>query len=340
MTRDFIRPEGSLERDPGHHESALDDSYRTRTPSHTQKTALRSASPSPYVKAHGYNFKGASYAAQSDTMTQQYTDGSQGYGFKKPTRRGGGKGRKPLTERSGNAADAGTTYDYNANNGAYLNQQYVADPSFRPYSGVPIKGAASTDFAKTTQPKHFTQPLTCFYWHKNGFCTKSDEDCLYAHYYTGVVASAPVSVGGIKGVVAGRNAIQEVTEHAQRETELKEWEARLAAKEMEVNGRLVQVNAPDNVEAILGLINNALSRATTAADGARRVLKRRREEVKDLLPKLLAIGDVQTGGAILTAIDGAIGAVSGMELDLARIESGTEEKVGKSFGLSGGFEQA
>lgn len=51
------------------------------------------------------------------------------------------------------------------------------------------------------------------------------------------------------------------------------------------------------------------------------MLKRRREEVKEIiLPHLLAIGDVETGGAIISAIDGAIGAVSGLELDLARVE--------------------
>lgn len=48
-------------------------------------------------------------------------------------------------------------------------------------TGVPIKGAASTDFSKTTQPKHFTQPLTCFYWHKTGFCMKTDEECLLVY---------------------------------------------------------------------------------------------------------------------------------------------------------------
>ncbi|KAK4546551.1 hypothetical protein LTR36_001768 [Oleoguttula mirabilis] len=334
MTRDFIRPRASFQDSPSHRNFSSDDSYRTRTPSHTNKIGLRSASPSPYVKSNGYSFKGASYSSQTDSMTKQDTDGTQGYGYKKPTRRGGGgKGRKPLMERSGNAADAGITFEYNANHREHANQSSVTDPGFRAYSGIPIKGAAATDFAKTTQPKHFTQPLTCFYWHNNGFCTKSDEGCLYAHYYTGVVASAPVSVGGVNGVVAGRNAIEEVNQHALRESELMEWEARLAAKEMKLNGRSVQVCAPTNIEAILESIEKTILTATTAADGARRVLKRRREEVKSLLPKLLAIGDVDTNGAILAAIDGAIGAVSGLELDLARIEEEAEEKIGRSLGL-------
>lgn len=88
-------------------------------------------------------------------------------------------------------------------------------------AGIAIKGASTADLTKSTMPKHFTQPLTCFYWHKNGVCTKKDEDCLlvhtltsspprltiyltdctlrYAHYYTGVVAAAPVTVRGGNG---------------------------------------------------------------------------------------------------------------------------------------------
>lgn len=50
------------------------------------------------------------------------------------------------------------------------------------------------------------------------------------------------------GIVAGRNAIQEVSLHAKREQELKDWEARLATKEMELNGKLAKASAPDNVE--------------------------------------------------------------------------------------------
>lgn len=77
--------------------------------------------------------------------------------------------------------------------------------------------AAMTD-CKDKMPKNFSQPLTCFYWHTYGHCNKSDESCLfvcirsiclpsayltmcsrYAHYSTGVVAAAPVSLGGSKG---------------------------------------------------------------------------------------------------------------------------------------------
>lgn len=50
-------------------------------------------------------------------------------------------------------------------------------------------------------PKHFKQPLTCFYWATQGHCVKSDEQCYYCHYATGVVASAPVRIGNTSELV-------------------------------------------------------------------------------------------------------------------------------------------
>ena len=38
------------------------------------------------------------------------------------------------------------------------------------------------------------------------------------------------------------------------------------------------------------------------------------------MPHLLAVGDETTGTAILAAIDGAIGAITGIELDFADVE--------------------
>lgn len=35
---------------------------------------------------------------------------------------------------------------------------------------------AESDGARA--PKHFKQPLECFYWHTFGYCTKSDDECL------------------------------------------------------------------------------------------------------------------------------------------------------------------
>ena len=56
------------------------------------------------------------------------------------------------------------------------------------------------------------------------------------------------------GAVAGRNAISEVSQHLAREDKLKETEARLAAKEMELNGKLAKVRACDDLEEVLGNI--------------------------------------------------------------------------------------
>jgi len=36
--------------------------------------------------------------------------------------------------------------------------------------------------------------LTCYFWKAHGKCQHSDEDCLYAHYFTGQIADPPVQV--------------------------------------------------------------------------------------------------------------------------------------------------
>lgn len=45
-------------------------------------------------------------------------------------------------------------------------------------------------------PKDFAKPLTCFYWAHKGYCNKTDDECLYAHRMTGVVAEPPQRVAG------------------------------------------------------------------------------------------------------------------------------------------------
>ncbi|KAL9008100.1 MAG: hypothetical protein Q9173_006741 [Seirophora scorigena] len=39
-----------------------------------------------------------------------------------------------------------------------------------------------------------TRTLTCYFWNKNGKCSRSDEECAYAHYHTGTVAYPPPTV--------------------------------------------------------------------------------------------------------------------------------------------------
>ncbi|KAF1809116.1 hypothetical protein P152DRAFT_169880 [Eremomyces bilateralis CBS 781.70] len=40
-------------------------------------------------------------------------------------------------------------------------------------------------------PKYLDPPLTCYYWHTRGRCSKSDKKCAYAHYNTGFYAPDP-----------------------------------------------------------------------------------------------------------------------------------------------------
>ncbi|KAL8862393.1 MAG: hypothetical protein Q9178_001402 [Gyalolechia marmorata] len=48
--------------------------------------------------------------------------------------------------------------------------------AFQPATPLPVLGAKS---------------LTCFFWARNGHCTRSDVECRYAHYDTGTVANNP-----------------------------------------------------------------------------------------------------------------------------------------------------
>lgn len=57
-------------------------------------------------------------------------------------------------------------------------------------------------------PKNFAKPLTCFFWKQNGKCNKRDVDCAYAHWETGYLAAAPVSLPALQGLesIAGKHA--------------------------------------------------------------------------------------------------------------------------------------
>ena len=76
-----------------------------------------------------------------------------------------------------------------------------------------------------------------------------------------------------------------------------------------------------------------------AADNARRALISRREEIKRVLPHLQAVGDGATGNAVLAAIDGAIGAVTGIELDFADVERLADGERGGG-GRESGFQES
>lgn len=54
--------------------------------------------------------------------------------------------------------------------------------------------SASTPSSAQKPPKPSVKHLTCYFWSEFGHCQWSSADCLYAHAYTGKVASAPVQV--------------------------------------------------------------------------------------------------------------------------------------------------
>lgn len=52
-----------------------------------------------------------------------------------------------------------------------------------------------TVFEPTEESKPpLTKTLTCYFWNRNGKCSRSDEECAYAHHHTGTVAYPPPNV--------------------------------------------------------------------------------------------------------------------------------------------------
>ncbi|KAI4179404.1 MAG: hypothetical protein L6R41_007863 [Letrouitia leprolyta] len=67
---------------------------------------------------------------------------------------------------------------------ASLSGNPYADDSSNAKPETPLPSSASSS---TVKPKS----LTCFFWARNGHCNRSDSECAYAHYDTGVVAHNP-----------------------------------------------------------------------------------------------------------------------------------------------------
>jgi hypothetical protein len=124
-------------------------------------------------------------------------------------------------------------------------------------------------------PKHFSPPLTCFFWSQNGRCNKRDVDCAYAHYLTGHLAAAPINipgrtceaacVGGVEAdadvvdpyaaiAVAGKN-VRDVSALAAgapcrdvsgSAVQVSEWKETLREREVEVARREREVEEREN----------------------------------------------------------------------------------------------
>ncbi|THY35072.1 hypothetical protein D6D01_01610 [Aureobasidium pullulans] len=101
---------------------------------------------------------------------------------------------------------------------------------------------ADSKNARVTKPKNFRTPLTCFFWHHTGDCKKPDNQCLYAHYHTGLVAEPPISYQGkaIGGATAKKvlgTINQREEEVALRHREIYDAEQRLAGAHAALNER-------------------------------------------------------------------------------------------------------
>ncbi|KAI4215403.1 MAG: hypothetical protein LQ351_002303 [Letrouitia transgressa] len=80
----------------------------------------------------------------------------------------------------------------------------LSNPAGFPDQSRPIAGTNSAH-AQSNIPS--VKHLTCFFWFTKGSCRWSDNQCLYAHYYTGQVANGPVQVEPGRPAVAGKNAL-------------------------------------------------------------------------------------------------------------------------------------
>ena len=64
----------------------------------------------------------------------------------------------------------------------------------KPFSSQAVPRSANVPSSTQKPPKPSVKHLTCFFWSEFGHCQWSDAECLYAHQFTGKVASAPVQV--------------------------------------------------------------------------------------------------------------------------------------------------
>ncbi|KAK3702215.1 hypothetical protein LTR37_015047 [Vermiconidia calcicola] len=174
----------------------------------------------------------------------------------------------------------------------------------------------------TVLPKNFSQPLTCFYWHTYGWCTKSDDQCSYAHHDTGVVASAPLALGNGKRSLAGRNASQEIDAQTARMKKLLDWETRLKAKEMKLNEMSAGKSTSHNNTAAVAKIHEALAKARTATDSAHHTLDYYRAELATAISAIQSNDSSSSTNTphALRSMDAAIAAVADVLVDLASLE--------------------
>ncbi|KIV76870.1 hypothetical protein PV11_08721 [Exophiala sideris] len=72
----------------------------------------------------------------------------------------------------------------------------------------------------TGGPNKSVKHMTCFWWRNQGFCKKTDEECSYAHWDTGLYSDAPKQVNPGEPAKAGKSlerALQKKFEEERRE---------------------------------------------------------------------------------------------------------------------------
>ncbi|KAI9726597.1 MAG: hypothetical protein M1828_000964 [Chrysothrix sp. TS-e1954] len=120
-------------------------------------------------------------------------------------------------------------------------------------------------------PKDFETPLTCFYW-SNGGCSKSADECWYAHYETGVRAAAPVKVDESTVSVAGVNAtfsIDGTDRH--RDLTAREWKVKKAEQDLK-EGRVELASQTSKLSTVVERFKKTLEKTQAAASNLYRGL--------------------------------------------------------------------
>lgn len=69
-------------------------------------------------------------------------------------------------------------YQENWRSGASPTNNASLVPSFSPFYTRSDANVMGSNLRQRNVPKNFDRPLTCFYWHTYGYCTKTNEDCL------------------------------------------------------------------------------------------------------------------------------------------------------------------
>lgn len=67
-----------------------------------------------------------------------------------------------------------------------------------------VPAAMNTTAKKTVNSTSSVRHMTCFWWKEKGHCSKSSDDCAYAHYDTGLYTRAPQHLFPGEKALAGR----------------------------------------------------------------------------------------------------------------------------------------